>query len=155
MLVPPTRLRRGVAALVAAAAAVLAGCDLSTDPAAEPQLNLFWQPPQSQTPVAEDAARIGITAGTGYVQGLGGTIVAPCLTANRAGRFDIGADEITIRVIVTPSGGSCSAGPPYALGYNLYLLNVEPGTYNVRIIHEGDQLVPTGTVVKETSVTVT
>jgi len=154
MLVPPTRLRRGVAALVAAAAAVLAGCDISTDPGAEPQLTLFWQPPLSLAPTAEDVAKIGITAGTGYVQGLGGTVLAPCLTANRNGRFDIGDDEITIRVIVTPSGSNCSAGPTSPLSYNVYLLNVEPGTYNVRIIHEGDQLVPTGTVVKETSVTV-
>jgi hypothetical protein len=154
MLVLPTRLRRGVAALVAVAATALAGCDISTDPNGEPQLTLFWQPTTNLAPVAEDVTKIGITAGTGFVQGLGGTIVAPCLSANRNGRFEIDDDEITIRVILTPSGGNCSAGPTSPLSYNVYLVNVEPGTYNVRIIHEGDQLVPSGTVVKERSVTV-
>jgi hypothetical protein len=154
MLVPSTRLRRGVAALAAVTAAALAGCDISTDPNVEPQLTLFWQPPTNLAPVAEDVTKIGITAGTGFVQGLGGTIVAPCLTANRNGRFEIGDDEITIRVILTPGGSNCSAGPTSPLSYNVYLINLEPGTYNVRIIHEGDQLVPSGTVVKERSVTV-
>jgi hypothetical protein len=154
MSVLPARLRRGAAALVAVAVTMLAGCELSTESGNDPAVTVAWQPPSIAAPVAEDASRVGITAGTHFVQGLGGVIVAPCLTANRNARLEIASGVIKIRMIMTPNNSACASGPGASLGYNVYVINVPPGAYTVRVVHEGDQLVPSGTVVKETNVTV-
>jgi hypothetical protein len=68
---------------------------------------------------------------------------------------DLTGTTIIIRVVFQPNNAACSNGPTAAVGYNAYVTNLRPATYTVRVIHEGDAQVPTGTVVKEQSVVVT
>ena len=155
MVALTTRLRRGVAAAAALGATLLAaGCSLSTDPDETPRLSVLYVEASPTSPVAADVARVGITAGTRYIQALGGVMLQPCLTANRDVRWARNGSEVTFRIITTPNNAGCAAGPASAIGYNVYLTNVDAGAYTVRVVHEGDQLVPDGTVVKEASVTV-
>ena len=148
-----TRFRSRAAAVVFGALIATSGCSLSTDNGG-PVFQFVFTQPGNQAPDASDVADIEVLGRTGYIEAIGGILLMPCLTADRTASYQREGTTLTFRIITRPNNGACSSGPTQPIGYNAYLTNVEPGTYTVRIVHEGDQLVPSGTVVKEVVVTV-
>ena len=148
-----TRFRSRAAAAVLGALIATSGCSLSTDNGG-PVFQFVYTQPSNTAPTAEDASDIEVFGRTGYIEALSGIMVLPCLTAERTAGFQRDGNTMTIRMIARANNAACSSGPTSPIGYNAYLTNVEPGTYTVRIVHEGDQLVPSGTVVKEVVITV-
>lgn len=148
-----TRLRSRAAATVLGALIATSGCSLSTDNGG-PVFQYVYTQPSNTAPVAGDTDQIEVFGRTGYIEALDGILLLPCFTAERVAAYQRDGSTFTFRMIVRAAGGGCASGPASPIGYNVYLTNVQPGTYTVRIVHEGDQLVPSGTVVKEVVVTV-
>jgi hypothetical protein len=153
MAVLLTRFRRRSITAVLGALLLSTGCSLSTDPAG-PEHQIVFGAPFSTAPTAADVGRIQISGSVSFIEGLGGIVVLPCLQAPLNSGFDRSGNTFTVRLIVQQGNAACASGPTSPLGYNVYITNVPQGTYTVRIVHEGDLLVPTGTVVKEVTVTV-
>jgi hypothetical protein len=152
MLARPSFRRRAGSLTVALGAALLvSGCSLTTEQDTTPRLTMTFQVTGVQ-PEPGAAGQIEVSGGTRFIQGLGGVFVAPCVAANRNYRLDRGDGTLTVRVMFSPNNAACANGPTAVYNYNLYLTNIQEGTYTLRIIHEGDAAVPTGTVVKELTV---
>jgi len=148
-----TRLRSRAAVAVLGALVATSGCSLSTDNGG-PVFQYVYTQPSNLSPVAADASDIEVFGRTGYIEAIDGIMLLPCLTADKFAAYQRDGTTLTFRLTARPNGAGCASGPTQPIGYNLYLTNVEPGTYTVRIVHEGDSLVPSGTVVKEVVVTV-
>ena len=147
------RSRAGAALL--GALALVTGCDLTTESAGPVFTPAFAarvvEPPAS----ASELSNISILGHTRRIEAIGGILVMPCLTANYSAQLQRNDTQYTVRLVTSPSNAACESGPAVGRPYNFYLTNMTSGTYTVRVVHDGDQLVPPGTAVKEVTVVVT
>lgn len=140
------------AAVVAVAALFVAGCDLTTV-ANRPTLDVSFFQQEQQPPVIQPPT---VTAEGGFrFITVRGSFIAQCTDVRRAANYTTSGNVITIRLIFTPLNAGCASQDPYGVNYTLNLVGLDAGTYEVRMVHEGDQGVPTGTEVLRQSVTVT
>ena len=146
----PARIRRPAALLLVGA---LAACSLDTQDPNEPQLAQQWVPEEA-TPPAGYVPTIDVQGGLGLVR-LTGEFVRTCTAGTLRVTHVIEGSALTFRASFTPEG-RCASEPPTRqfLRYYVYLTRVPVGTYQVRVIHENDDLVGETGVAQEQTITV-
>jgi len=151
MPVPP--LRRLVAPAVAAFLALApAACDLDGRDPDEVQLQQQWvvsedPPPAPGTPPSAD-----VNGGAG-IMSITGQFVRTCTSGNLQLTYTFDGTALTLRAVFTPAA-SCANEPPTRqhLHYFGYLFNLRADTYQVRMLHENDDLAGAASVVHEETV---
>lgn len=145
--------RRALRSAVGLAAALLvAGCDLTTVNN-RPTLDISFFQQEQQPPVIQPPV---VTAEGGFrFITVRGSFITQCSEVRSAASHTISGNVITIRLAFTPLTATCASQDPFGVNYVANVISLDPGTYEVRMIHEGDQGVATGTEVLRESVTVT
>ena len=155
MPVPSLR-RRPLAASALAALLALApaACDLDAGGPEGPRLQAGWLDPMETAPAAGTPPTIGVQGGAGLVQ-VTGEFVRTCTSGTLRITHALDASALTFRASFTPAQ-SCTSEPPtrQLLRYFAYLFNTPPGTYDVRVVHENDDLTGAAGTVHEQTVTV-
>jgi hypothetical protein len=149
---PAPSLRRLAApALAALLALAPAACDLDGRDPNTPQLQQQWVDPQEAAPAPGTPPTVLVDGGDGLVS-VSGEFVRTCTQGNVNLTHTFDGANLTFRAVFTPAE-SCATSTPTRqfLRYFGYLLNVPAGTYQVRVLHENDDLAgATGTVHEET-----
>ena len=156
MPAPSLRLRRLAAPVLAAVLALASSaCDLDGRDPNAPDLQQQWvAPPDEPGPAAGTPPTVVVDGGSRLVS-LTGEFVRTCTAGNVRLEHAIDGSALTFRAIFTPAT-TCADTPPTRqyLRYVAYLFNVPPATYNVRVLHENDDLAGATGLVHEETVTV-
>lgn len=131
---------------------LLAGCDLSTA-SNRPTLDV-WFVAQEQQPPTIQPPTVTAVGGLRFLT-VRGSLIAQCTDVRQAANYTMNDDVITIRLTLTPLAPDCASQEPFGVDYQAHLMGLEPGTYDVRMVHEGDLGVESGTEVMRENVTVT
>ena len=152
---PASLLRRLAApALAALLALAPAACDLDGRDPNAPELQQQWLTVEEAPPAPGTPPTINIEGGAG-IMSFSGEFVRTCTSGNVQLTHAIDGSALTIRAIFTPAQ-SCATGTPTRqfLRYFGYLFNVPAGTYQVRVLHENDDLAGATGVVHEETVSI-
>ena len=151
----PSRLRRlAVPALASALALLPAACDLDGRDANAPQLVQQWVLAEEPAPAPGSVPNVEVQGSTNLVS-LAGEFVRTCTAGTVGVTHAFDGSNLTFRARFTPADVCATEAPTRQfVRYFAYLTRVVPGTYQVRVIHENDDLAGgTGTVLQQ-SVTV-
>ena len=151
MPTPSARVRRLVGPALAAAVALLpAACSLDSDNNA-PQLVQQWVLAEETAPPPGTPPTVQVEGGAAIVS-LAGEFVRTCTAGTVNVTHTLDAPMLVFRATFTPAA-SCSSetATRQFVRYFAYLTRVPIGTYQVRVVHENDDLVGgTGTAHEET-----
>lgn len=149
----PTRpARLLVAPALAAALALLpAACDLDGRDANAPQLVQQWVLAEEPAPAPGSAPNVEVTGGANLVS-VTGEFVRTCGEGQVGVTHAFEGTNLTFRARFTPAASCANTAPiRQFVRYFAYLTQVAPNTYQVRVIHENDELAGgTGTVLQQT-----
>ena len=149
---PALPLRRlGAAVLAAALALAPAACDLDDSASDAPQLVQQWVLAEETAPAPGTAPNVEVEGGAALVR-LAGEFVRTCTTGNVQVTHAFDGSNLTFRAVFTPAQTCANEAPTRQfVRYFAYLTQVPPGTYDVRVIHENEELAGgTGTVLQQT-----
>lgn len=152
---PAPSLRRLAApALAALLAFAPAACDLDAHDPNAPQLQQQWIALDGTAPPAGSPPNVEVDAGAALVQVIG-EFVRTCTEGNLRVTHALDGTTLTFRAIFTPAASCASSTPTRQyLRYFGYLFNVPAGTYQVRVLHENDDLAGATGIVHEETVAV-
>ena len=152
---PAPSLRRLAApALAALLALAPAACDLDGRDPNAPQLQQQWTALDGAPPPAGSPPNVEVDGGAALVQ-VTGEFVRTCTEGNVRVTHALDGTTLTFRAIFTPAASCASSTPTRQyLRYFGYLFNVPAGTYQVRVLHENDDLAGATGIVHEETVTV-
>lgn len=152
---PTPSLRRLAAPALAALLALAPGaCDLDGRDPDAPQLQQQWTALDGPPPPAGSPPNVEVGGGAALVQ-VTGEFVRTCTEGNVRVTHALDGTTLTFRAISTPAASCASSTPTRQyLRYFAYLFNMPVGTYQVRVLHENDDLAGATGIVHEETVTV-